>query len=440
MTLYAVQTGEIDPVAPPRFPRELPAWPVLAVLWGMPLWWAGGLLQFSTIILAVPMIAFLIQRWRIMLVPGVLPWLAFVAWTIPCAMMLDSVGRMIGFSLRFAQFSAVAVALIYVINAPRSLTVRRILDALTFTWVFVIIGGYLGMLWPNTTLTMTIGHFLPGSIVQNPYVSDLVFPTFSEVQTPWGAAEPFVRPSAPFAYTNGWGAAIAILTPVAIASALTRRTGKAVIWLMVGLLALVPPAIATTNRGLFIGLIISVVYVLVRLLLRGKWIPFAWIGSLGAILVVILTLSGAIDGITERQDTVDTTAGRESLYSEAFDRTLLSPLLGYGAPRPSFTSEITVGTQGMVWSAMFCFGFIGLALFALFMIGGVLRTWRAPNVATLWLHSTLIAACAMSVFYGLDSHMFAIALILGIMLREKHTPDSSFWTANPRAESLAHES
>lgn len=442
MTISRVPHAATLATASARFAlaqRDLPAWPVLAALYGMPLWWATGLLQFSTIIMAVPMAALLIQRGRISVVPGTLPLFAFVGWMLPCALMLDSVNRIIGFGVRFSQFAAVAIALLYVVNARHSLSVQRILTALTFVWVFVIVGGYLGLLFPNTTLTLTIGHLLPSSILSSDYVRDLVFPQFSEVQTPYGAAEPFVRPSAPFAYTNGWGAAIAILTPVAIACALTRRTAKSIIWLMIGLVATIPPAIATTNRGLFVGLIVGVVYVLGRLVLRGKWLPFLWVGSLGTLLLLLLAMSGLLNGISERQSTVDTTAGRVGLYAEAFTRTLLSPVLGYGAPRPSYTSEITVGTQGMVWNAMFSFGFVGLALFILFLVGGLFRTWSAPNVAALWLHASLVTACALSVFYGLDNHMLTIALVLGVMLRERYETDSPFWVTNPHAEGRGHE-
>ena len=407
--------------------RELPAWPVLVLLWGLPAWWFFGLLPFSTAIMAVPMVAFLIQRGRVSVTPGVLPWVGFVVWMIPCALMLDTLGRVAGFSVRFSQFAAVAVVLVYVVNARHSLPVSRVLAALTFTWVFVIVGGYLGLIWPQVTLTFTIGQLLPESVLQNEYVSDLVFPPLAEIQTPYGAAEPFLRPSAPFAYTNGWGAAIAILTPIAVAAAALKRTAAAAIWLMIGILASIPPAVASSNRGLFIGLVVAVVYVLIRLLFRGKILPFLWVGSLGLLLTAILLLSGLIDGIVERQDTVDTTQGRGDLYAETFVRTIASPIIGYGAPRPSFTSEINVGTQGMIWNAMFSFGFVVLAFFALFMIGGVLRTWGAPNVPALWLHSSIVVSCALSVFYGLDRHMLTICVVLGVMLRERYTDGSTLW-------------
>lgn len=418
---------------------ELPAWPVLVLLWGMSVWWALGLLPFYTAIMAVVMLAFLLQRGRIDLVPGSLSFAAFVAWMLPCALMLDSVGRVLGFGVRFAQFAAVAVIIVYIVNARKTLTASRLLAGLTAMWVFVIVGGYLGLIWPEGGLRLTVGLLLPSSVLENEYVSDLVFPQFAEIQTPWGAVDPFLRPSAPFAYTNGWGAAIAILTPIAVANAIAIRTAKATVLLVLGIALSIPPAVATSNRGLFLGIAAIVGYVLIRLLLRGKWVPFLWLSFLGAALTVILVLSGMVTRITERQDTVDTTEGRGNLYTETFERTLVSPLLGYGSPRPSFTSEITVGTQGTLWNLMFCFGFVGLALFAWFLVGGIARTWAAPNVSALWLHGSLVGAVVMSIFYGLDRHLLAIGIVLALLLRERYAPVSDYWTAKPTPFGSRHD-
>ena len=411
----------------PAAQRELPAWPVLALLWGLPAWWALGLMPFYLFIMAIPMMAYLIQRGRVELVPGVIPWIAFVVWMLPSALMLDSLGRMVGFGMRFAQFAAIAVALVYVVNARKTLTVRRLLTGLTFTWFFIILCGYLGMFWPETTLTFTIGRLLPGGVLENEYVSDLVFPKFSEVQDPWGAEEPFVRPSAPFAYTNGWGAAIAILTPVAVATALERGTTRSIAVLMIGAALAVPPAVASTNRGLFIGIIVGIAYVVVRLLIRGRLLAFLWVCVLSSGVLFLLSISGALEAIGARQEVVDTTEGRGILYEETFARTLESPFLGFGAPRPSLTTEITVGTQGALWNTMFCFGFVGLALLIWFLIGGLLRTIAAPNTATLWLHAAVVSTVVLSAFYGLDRHFITIAIILGILLRERYAEQSSFW-------------
>ena len=263
---------------------------------------------------------------------------------------------------------------------------------------------------------------------------DLVFPGFSEVQEPWGAEEPFVRPAAPFAYSNGWGAALVILTPVAVAAALERGTIRAISWLMVGGVFAVPPAVASTNRGLFLGIVIGIGYVVLRLLLRGRWLAFLWVCILSSAVLFLLSVSGALEAVIERQEVVDTTQGRSMLYEETFERSLQSPILGYGAPRPSYSTEITAGTQGALWNAMFCFGFVGLALLAWFLIGAVLRTASAPNTAALWAHTSLVCAAVVSIFYGLDPQLLTIGLMVGLLLRERYTPRSQFWRPKAHRE------
>lgn len=412
-------------------PHVLPAWPVLTVLWGYPIFWLLGLLPFASVIMAIPMVAFLILRRRILIVPGILPWIGFVLWMIPSALMIDQVGRAVGLGVRISQFLALAIMMVYIVNARSSLSPRRIFNGLTFIWVFVIIGGYLGMLFPETRLTLTIGLLLPDAIAGNDYVSELVFPTLAEIQTPWGAEEPFVRPSAPFSYTNGWGAAMAVLTPIAIGTAIGHRTARAMWFLVLALVAAIPPAIATTNRGLFLGIAGAIVYVMFCLLLRGRILAFVWVSLLSLAGALVLFLSGFLDGIAARQETVDTTEGRGNLYAETFERTLESPVLGFGAPRPSYWSEIYVGTQGAIWNAMFCFGFVGLALFLGAIVLGAVRTASAPNLSALWIHTSVVVAAFLSIFYGLDRQLVFVGIAVAVLLREKYLGNSSYWTAQP---------
>lgn len=410
-----------------RTTTELPAWPVLWLLWGLPLWWLFGLFPFSVVIVAMPMVVLLLLRRSTILTPGVLPWLAFVLWMLPCAVMLDDAGNMMSFIMRFGQLLAVGVVLLYVINARAALPPRRVLSALCAFWAAVIVGGYLGLLWPNMELTFTVGRLLPSSLMSNEYVQDLFFPPFADVQTPWGAEAPFNRPSAPFSYTNGWGAAIALLTPAAIAAALERKTKGALMWLTIGLLAIIPPAVQSTNRGLFLTLGLAIGYVVVRLLWRGHWGALVGVGALSVTFGGLLKSAGFLDEIAQRQETADTTEGRTDLYMETFARSLQSPVLGYGAPRPAFSSEIYVGTQGMVWNVMFCFGMVGLILFMAFLLSITFRTWAAPSTVALWLHASLIATCIMSIYYGLDRQLPMVAVIAGLMLRERFSPASRFW-------------
>lgn len=417
----------MDDSSTPHETAVLPAWPVLTLFYGVLGWWGLGLLPFSSMIMAVPMALFLVYRGRVWVPPGVLPWVAFVIWVLPTAAMLESSGQLIGWVIRQGQFIAIAIIIIYVANARQAITLQRLLDAMTAMWVSLVIGGYLGLLWPEGQLTQTVGRLLPGSIRSNDYVQDLVFPTFAEVQNPWGAAEPFVRPAAPFSYTNGWGAALAVLTPLVVAGVLLSRSRGRLLILVVGGVAAIAPVAASTNRGLVVSIACAVLYVLARESLRGRWRTALAIGVLVAFIGWCFSLAGLFGGIQGRQDTVDTTDGRADLYIETFERTLHSPLLGYGYPRPSFTSEISVGTQGAVWNVMFCFGFVGLALFLFFLIGVLVRTWAAPSSPMLWVHAALLSIVVMAPFYGLDRHLIVFGTVAGLLLREQYGSRAGLW-------------
>lgn len=410
-----------------RSTGHLPAWPVIALLWGLPLWWLVGLFPLSTVIMAVPMVLYLLQYRHIALPPGFMPYLALLVWILPTAMMLD--GGILGFVIRFSQLASVGVVAAYVLNARESLPWKRLLSGVCIVWGWVVLGGYLGLFSPDLELTWTVGRLLPAALTANTYVSDLVFPTPAEVQTPWGAEEPFVRPSAPFAYANGWGASIGLLTPVVVARAAVSRHRWRYVVLGGALLIALPPALASTNRGLFLALGIVVVYVVLRLFLRGNAVALLTATCAGAILALSGAWSRLSQILGQRQEVVDTTEGRSRLYWETWERAWESPILGHGSSRPSLTTEVTLGTHGMVWSMMFCFGFVGLVLFVWFLGGLVCRTIAVPTTAGLWLHAALVAALIMSTFYGLDRHLPYIVLIGALLLRDKHRPEGMLWPA-----------
>jgi hypothetical protein len=409
-------------VAPvPAVRRPLPAWPVDALLWGFPLWWLLGLEPFVVAIFGLIMAPLLLVRRGLALPRGVAPWLAFLAWLLPCALMLNSALGLVGFAQRAGNFAAIGVVLLYVVNARERLPARRLVAGLVAVWLTVVAGGYLGVLWPQGRLTTPVGLLLPNSITGNSYVHDLVFPPFAEVQHPWGAAHPYDRPAAPFPYTNSWGAAIVLLTPVVFAHIATSRARTRVLLAAVMLAAIVPAA-ATLNRGMLAGLVIAASYVAVRLAFRGRVWPFLGLAVGLGTAAALAVSSGLLQAAAQRAD-YGSTQGRALLYQETFRRTLNSPLFGYGAPRPSDMLGVSVGTQGFVWTLMFSYGFVGLALFLWFLFGAVLRTWRAPDTPALWLHATLVAACALIAFYGLGMmQLLTVVLVAGLLLRERDRP------------------
>jgi hypothetical protein len=398
----------------------LPAWPLVVMLVGFPVAWVLGLSAFAPIALAGVMVALLVRKGRCHVLPGIARLLVLVAWACVCGLMVDTGGRLVGWALRIATLATVAVVVVYVANAPERLPRGRVVDALTAVWVTVVIGGWLALVAPELSFTTPVGRLLPSDLLGNALVHDMLVPTMSEIQRPWGAPEPFVRPAAPFPYANGWGAAIVLLTPVAVAALIGTRS-RAVRWTLSGLLlASVAPAVASSNRGMLLGLAVSAAYVGLRLAVRRRVGPLLVLGGCAAAAAVLGARLGAFTRIAERQAYSSSTQGRASLYAETWQRTRESPLFGWGGPRPSLHHEVSVGTQGYLWSVMFSYGLVGLLLFAAFLVGAILRTWRVVDDGALLLHSVLVGAVAIVGFYGLDvMQWLTVGVVAALLLRER---------------------
>lgn len=407
--------------------ESLPAWPVLAMLWGFPLFWVLGATVIAGVGLTVVMLSYLAHHGATRIVPGVPAFMAFVLWVIPCVVMIDSPSRLLGYGYRLTILVIVGTAFIYTISAGSRLSRRRIIAGLTFVWFFTVLGGVLGLLFPEVRLSTPVGLLLPQGVSTNDYVRDLFFPPLAEVQHPFGSPVEFVRPSAPFPYANSWGVAIVLLTPVAVACFLQSRSRVLRVSIGIGLAVMVVPATATSNRGMFAGLLLAAVYVIVRLAVRNRAAPVLSMLVVGTAGVLVLAGNGLLGQIQARQQYGDSSGTRFTLYRETFERSLQSPLLGYGAPRPSASEPlISAGTQGYVWMLMFSFGFVGLVLFLGFLWGATVRTRRAPGDVDLVLHSVLVVASVIVAVYGLDiMQLLSIMLVAAVLLRRRYGLDIS---------------
>lgn len=414
---------------------SLPAWPLTAMLAGFPLAWPLGLTAFAPIAWAAVMLGLLARWGRCRLLPGVAPLLLFVAWAVPCGLMIDTGGRLAGWLLRLMTMAAVAIVVVYVTNASEQVTRARVINGLTVVWVTVVAGGWLAVLAPELTFTTLLGHLVPHGLLGNQLVHDMFVPRMSEIQTPWGAPTPILRPAAPFPYANSWGAAIVLLTPVAVAALVISRH-RSVRWAVSGLLlASIVPAVDSSNRGMFLGLGVSAAYIVLRLAIRGR-VRMLWVLAVpGAALAVLAVRLGAAARITDRLQYSNSTEGRASLYAETWRRTLQSPFFGWGAPRPSLYHEVSVGTQGYAWTVMFSYGLVGLLLFAVFLAGAVLRTWRVVDDVALLLHASLVGAVAIVGFYGLDvMQLLTIGAVAAVLLRERA---DRAWSSAPSSHRAA---
>src|SRR5690606_31231392 len=106
--------------------------------------------------------------------------------------------------------------------------------------------------------------------------------------------------------------------------------------------------------------------------------------ALGVATGAVVVWLGVGSRLEDRTTTSSSTEDRASLYRETFDRTLDSPLFGYGAPRPSVTEGLpSAGTQGHIWMVMFSHGLPALAVFLLALVWFVIATARVRNTSQL---------------------------------------------------------
>ncbi len=414
MTLLA------SPVARPAQagPAALPAWPLLTLFYGLPVFWALGALQFAPTLLALFMLVLLVLR-RSVVVPAPAWILAvFLLWAAAGSVQIEGLGSWLGFALRWVNIFSATVFFVYYYNAREHLDHRRMLRAAVAAWTTLVGLGCLALVIPEARLTTPVGLLLPEVFTANELVQDFVFPPLAEVQQPWGAPEPYNRPSAPFPYTNGWGSGFVILTPLVLAYLTTVRFRARHLLVVAGLAVSLVPAVATTNRGMFLGIGLAMGYVLVRWALQGRVLPALLGIAVTAAVAGWLVASGSVERILGRQQYSDSTGDRGELYTDTFLAALDSPLLGYGAPLLDETVGIHMGTQGYLWTLMFCYGFVGLGLFMAFLHGGTLATLRVRSSTGILVHAVPVAACVFFAYYGLDAVQFIlICLSLAVLLR-----------------------
>jgi O-antigen ligase len=350
-----------------------------------------GMGGFVWPMVAALMLLSLLRREHVVAPKGFLVWVGFVAWMFATATQLDSIGRAIGFSYRAAIYLSATIVLLYVFNASHDvLPTEKVVRVLAIFWMIVVVGGYLGLLFPFFSFRSPVEAALPGFVVSNDFVREMVHPAFAQVQEFLGYPTP--RPSAPFVYTNDWGGNFALLVPfvmIAWSSPISRRFKMLLMGFAV---AAVVPLILSLNRGLWLSLSVGLVYAAVRMALRGRERPLI------GILAVIVLITGAVfltplhGVITDRLATPHSNERRVSLYDEALRGVAESPLFGYGAPRPSKwnPNAPSVGTQGSIWLVLFSHGFLGAALFVGWWGYCFWTLRRASDPMGFWCHVLLV--------------------------------------------------
>ena len=359
----------------------LPAWPFVLAYSAYIAWWILGPGDMMWPLFAIIMSVLMIGRRGLRFPRGTVLWLFFLIWVIASMTMLDSAGRILGASYRLSLLAAPAVFGLYVYNAREHLPVKTITGTFTAFLASTTLGGYIAMIWPTLSFKTPLYHLVPGALRSNDFIAELV----SRRTTQWDANAWIVteaRPSAPFVYSNTWGNVYSLILPLALIHLLIlwREQSKWRIPVALLCLASLAPAGATQNRGMYVGLIVVALWVGVQRLRAGHWKSVAGAALGGAGLGIIWYFSPASQSLLSRLEVSSSTDDRFINYLETVTELAESPLLGFGAPRPSSSPWLpSLGTQGQFWTVLFSHGLVGIVLFVGFFAWMGPLMWRATD-------------------------------------------------------------
>ena len=389
-----------------------------------PVWWLIGVSSFTWPIVAVPMLVALIWRRRTRAPVAIVFWLAFTSWVLMSGLQLQSVTKITTFSYRLALYAGAGVLFLYVYNLPRAGWMdAKVLRILTYFWVIVVIGGYVGIVVGAHTFVPPFEHLLPHGLRSQPFVQELVQPVFAEVEGFLG--HPVPRPAAPFTYTNTWGANMGVLTMVALAAVAAAGPGRRRRLLIAVLAASLVPMAFSLNRGMFVSIGAGILYVTARLAGRRR------LGALVALLVVTAVLVIAV-ALTPLGHLVTgsfaSTHGhsnevRLNLSQQAIAGANHSPLFGYGGPQEVTAGQAmagtpAIGTQGQLWLLLYSNGYPATIFFVSFFLAVLWQTRRARGIAGLWLQAIPLVALAQIAVYGwLPSELQVIMVAAALAYR-----------------------
>ncbi|MET7417742.1 hypothetical protein [Dactylosporangium sp. NPDC005555] len=410
--------------------HRLPAWPVTGLLLLYPLWWALGLGTLIFFLVAVPMLVSLVRHRAsgqlVKLPPGFLLWLLFLA---VVGLGLFSLGadptgtvpgtaasRLVSYAYRLGGYVAMTVILVYAGNVDRrELPQRRFIQLLAWLFVVTVAGGLLGMAAPRFEFTAPLELLLPHHLRENGFIQSLVHPTAAQIMNLLGGETP--RPGAPWGYTNTWGNNVCLLIGwLLVAGWSLTRSRKVKVFTAVTLLAAMAPIVYSLNRGLWIGLGVMVLYVAVRLALRGKLAALGMVAVAGAAVAVAVATTPLGDVVNARLEDGKSNGVRMYTTEKALTGVVESPLIGFGSTRNTIggrnsiavgesddcarCGNFTIGGNGQLWQLLFAHGLLGTVTYLSFFVVGLWRFRRDATPAGLAATAAIVSSFAAMFWYN----------------------------------------
>lgn len=385
-----------------------------------PLWWALGLQLAAWPVSALLLGVWLVRRRSRLSVPtGFGLWLLFLAWTVASALVLHGSDRVLAWGYREAMYVSGTVVLLFLVNvSPREFSTRLICRLVLTLWALTIVTGSLGIVVPDLSFTSLAELVLPSSVTSVRFIADQIHPDFGNSTELLGVT----RPSALYSYTNSWGAALGILTPMALyaRTTLTSAWTRLAFWAL--LVASLVPVVVSVNRGLWVSLVVAALFVAGRGLLQGR--PAVALGVLlGSGTVALAVLLSPLLGVLQKRLETPNVGTRETLVGAAVQLVGGSPLLGYGAPQSvstiADTNDVNVGTHGQLWTLLVSQGYPGTFFYFAFFLVALVATWQLRQAAW-WLQAAVAVFLVQALFYNaLPVPLVLVMVALALCLREQ---------------------
>ena len=392
---------------------------LILVFWGYPFLWALGLQEASWPVCASFLGVWLFRRRDRLVVPsGFGIWLLFLGWTLASALVLQGGSRILAWGYRESLYLSGTVILVFLVNtSPKELSTRRMNLMVLALWAATVLTGLFGLFEPQIEFKSLAELVLPHSLTNIPFVFDQIHPRFGDQTELLGVT----RPTAMYSYTNSWGAALGMLTPMALYARqflLTRRA-RLSFWIIL-VLSLIP-TIVSVNRGLWVSLVVAGLVVGGRGVLLRRPAVFAGVLGTGAIIAAVVWFSPLLDILQKRLQTPNT-GTRQVLIQAAIDLVAGSPVVGYGAPVTvttiSNTNNVSVGTHGQLWTLLVSHGYPGAALYLGFFLFCLIATRHLGHTA-MWLQATIVVFITQALFYNaLPVPLVLVMLAVALGVRE----------------------
>lgn len=400
-----------------RYADSLSAAPVILPFAAYVLWWLLGIGDFIWIIAGFVIAGGWLGVKGLRFPPVALLWVFFVLWVGVTIAMNDTPGRVVGAVYRLLLYASAGLLLLHTFNARHSLPLWRVTKAMTWFLGGMTVVGYAALIVPQAVIRTPMSWIMPSGLASNELVRDMIVRQLAH-WNPEAWVEQAVRPVAPFLYANTWGNVYSLVLPLVLLHLwLGWHTRHRWVTIAVVVSSIVP-ALSTLNRGMFVGLGVVLLWVLIQLLLRGRVLLVgASIGTVAAAFV-LWSLSPLGDALRNRVESTYSTEDRFQLYRSTLEAALRSPLFGYGSPRPAEEPWLpSLGTQGQLWTVLYSHGFVGVALFVGFLVAVFFLVARRRDVPGGVFGGIILATLVETVFYGMMTGIMVTLVVAALALR-----------------------